>query len=70
MIFVAGQRAASPGLSEALARNRPFRNFKDCLAEYPNVFRRFSNYKDRRLLAKLKDDLDWAGYELVFDGEE
>ena len=49
---------------DALERKKPFLNFKDVLADYPDIEKKFYEYKDNRLKEILKDRLAECGYEL------
>jgi hypothetical protein len=49
---------------DALERKKPFFNFKSTLADYPDIQKKFSEYKDNRLKEILKDRLAECGYEL------
>jgi len=50
-------------LIDALDRKKPFRNFKNAIAEYPDTQKNFHTYKDNRLKEILKDQLAERGYE-------
>jgi hypothetical protein len=49
---------------DALERRKPFRNFKNALADYPDIEKKFYEYKDSRLKEILRDRLAECGYEL------
>jgi len=49
---------------DALERKKPFLNFKNALADYPDIEKKFYEYKDNRLKEILKDRLAECGYEL------
>jgi hypothetical protein len=49
---------------DALERKKPFFNFKNTLADYPDIQKKFFEYKDNRLKEILKDRLAEHGYEL------
>jgi hypothetical protein len=49
---------------DALERKKPFLNFKNIIADYPNIEKKFYEYKDNRLKEILKDRLAECGYEL------
>jgi len=51
-------------LINALEGKKPFRNFKDALAEYPDVEKRFYEYKGNRLKGILRKQLAECGYTL------
>jgi len=51
-------------LYDALDGKKPFRNFKHALAGYPDIEKKFYEYKDNRLKEILKDRLAEFGYEL------
>lgn len=51
-------------LINALEGKKPFRNFKDTLAEYPDVQKRFYEYKGNRLKGILRKHLAEFGYTL------
>ena len=51
-------------LFDALERKKPFRNFKNTLADYPGVQEKFYKYKDARLTEILRIRLEERGYEL------
>ena len=51
-------------LFDVLERKKPFRNFKDTLADYPDIEKDFYEYKDNRLKEILRDQLAQCGYEL------
>ncbi|MDY6836973.1 MAG: UPF0158 family protein [Thermodesulfobacteriota bacterium] len=51
-------------LISALEGKKPFRSFKDALAEYPDVEKRFFEYKGNRLKDMLKKQLAECGYTL------
>ena len=51
-------------LFDALERKKPFRNFKNVIAEYPDTQKKFHSYKDNRLKEILKDQLAERGYEV------
>ena len=51
-------------LFDALERKKPFRNFKDTLADYPDIEKKFYEYKDNRLKEILRGQLAECGYEL------
>ena len=51
-------------LIDALERKKPFRNFKQALADYPDVEKKFYAYKGNRLKKTLKARLAERGYEL------
>jgi hypothetical protein len=48
---------------DALERKKPFFNFKNTLADYPDVQKKFFEYKDNRLKEILRDRLAECGYE-------
>jgi hypothetical protein len=48
----------------ALEGKKPFRNFKDALAHYPDQEQRFYEYKGNRLKEILRNQLAAQGYEL------
>ena len=49
---------------DALERKKPFFNFKSTLADYPDIQKKFFEYKDNRLKEILRDRLAECGYEL------
>lgn len=49
---------------DALERRKPFRNFKNALADYPDLEKKFYAYKDSRLKEILRNRLAERGYEL------
>jgi len=49
---------------DALEGKKPFFNFKNTLADYPDIQKKFFEYKDNRLKEILKDRLAEHGYEL------
>jgi Uncharacterised protein family (UPF0158) len=49
---------------DVLERKKPFLNFKNAIADYPDVEKKFYEYKDNRLKEILKDRLAECGYEL------
>ena len=49
---------------DALERKKPFLNFKNALADYQDIEKKFYEYKDNRLKEILKDRLAECGYEL------
>ena len=49
---------------DALERKKPFFNFKSTLADYPDIQKKFFEYKDNRLKEILRDRLAEYGYEL------
>lgn len=49
---------------DALERKKPFFNFKNTLADYPDVQKKFFEYKDNRLKEILRDRLAEFGYGL------
>jgi hypothetical protein len=49
---------------DALERKKPFLNFKNALADYPDIEKKFYEYKNNRLKEILKDRLAECGYEL------
>jgi uncharacterized protein UPF0158 len=49
---------------DGLERKKPFFNFKRTLAGYPDIQKKFFEYKDIRLKEILKDRLAECGYEL------
>ena len=49
---------------DVLERKKPFLNFKNALADYPDIEKKFYEYKDNRLREILKDRLAECGYEL------
>jgi len=51
-------------LISALEGKKPFRSFKDALAEYPDVEKRFFEYKGNRLKDMLRKQLAECGYTL------
>lgn len=51
-------------LFDALERKKPFRNFKNVIADYPVIQKRFYEYKDSRLKEILRNRLKERGYEL------
>lgn len=50
---------------DALERKKPFYNFKNTIADYPDIQKKFFEYKDNRLKEILKDRLAEIGYELL-----
>ena len=51
-------------LFDVLQQRKPFRNFKNAIKNYPDVEKKFYEYKDARLKEMLKDQLAEHGYEL------
>jgi len=51
-------------LISALEGKKPFRSFKDALADYPDVEKKFYEYKDNRLKKILRKQLAECGYTL------
>ena len=51
-------------LIDALERKKPFRNFKHALADYPDIEKKFYEYKGNRLKKILRARLAECGYEL------
>jgi len=49
---------------DVLERKKPFLNFKNALSDYPDIEKKFYEYKDNRLKEILKDRLAECGYEL------
>lgn len=49
---------------DALERKKPFFNFKSTLADYPDIQKKFFEYKDNRLKEILRDRLAEFGYGL------
>ena len=49
---------------DVLERKKPFLNFKNAIADYPDIEKKFYEYKDNRLNEILKDRLAECGYEL------
>ncbi|MBW1841943.1 MAG: hypothetical protein JRI75_09140 [Deltaproteobacteria bacterium] len=52
-------------LFDALERKKPFHNFKNAIAEYPDTQKKFYAYKDRRLKEIFRDQLAERGYEVA-----
>ena len=51
-------------LYDALEKKKPFRNFKNILADFAEIEKRFYEYKGNRLKVILKNRLEAIGYEL------
>jgi len=51
-------------LFDALERKKPFLNFKDAIADYADIQKKFYEYKDNRLKEILRNQLAECGYEL------
>ncbi len=49
---------------DVLERKKPFLNFKNVLTDYPDIEKKFYEYKSNRLKEILKDRLAECGYEL------
>jgi hypothetical protein len=49
---------------DVLERKKPFLNFKNAIADYPDIEKKFYEYKDNRLKEILKNRLAECGYEL------
>lgn len=52
-------------LFEVLQQKKPFLNFKDAIADYPDLEKKFYEYKNSRLKEMLKNQLAECGYELA-----
>jgi len=51
-------------LIDALERKKPFLNFKNAIADYPDTEKKFYEYKDNRLKDILRNRLEECGYEI------
>ncbi|MCD4762902.1 MAG: UPF0158 family protein [Desulfobacterales bacterium] len=49
---------------DVLEQKKPFLNFKNAIADYPDIQKKFYEYKDNRLKEILKDRLAECGYAL------
>jgi hypothetical protein len=54
-------------LFEELSKNKPFRRFKDMLCDYPDIQKRFYQYKDDRMKKYLIEVLEADGFEVTIE---